>query len=174
MPNFVSIRGKMFPAKESVSMTNTFGRTIESEFIIGPDGSHVAKEGEVFIYNGPDREAVKMLREQGLEYLGKDFKTDPEFLQSIRNMGFNDVDVYLKSIGYEEEKDTKKQEALLSIINRHLPPKEVDEIIVMGGGKDTTGNKENDIIGGFGDERIRKPDEITKTETRKRGRPKKE
>jgi len=170
MPNFVSIRGKMFPAKESVSMTNTFGRTIESEFIIGPDGSHVAKEGEVFIYNGPDREAVKLLREQGVEYLGHDFKSDPEFLQSIRNMGFNDVDSYLKSIGYDEEKDIKKQENLLAIVNRHLPPKEVDEILVIGGGKDSSGNKANDTIGGFGPERIRKPEEITKSV----GRPKKE
>ena len=153
-------------------MVNTFGKTIESDLVIAPDGGHVVKEGENFLYNGPDREAVKVLKEQGVESLGKNFKTDPEFLQAVRNMGFNTVDDYLKHIGYDEKSEIEKQEKLTMIINKHESPEETDEILVMGGGKDMSGNKNNDAIGGFGPERIRTPDEITNTQTKKRGRPK--
>lgn len=172
MPEFVSIGGEWKPKKESAMMVNTFGKTIESEFVVGPDGSHVVKEGENFLYNGPDREAVKVLKEEGVEFMGKHFKSDPEFLQAVRNMGFNDVDAYLKHVGYDEKSDKEKQEKLACIVNKHEPPEKTDEVLAMGGGKDMSGNKSNDIIGGFGPERIRTPDEITSSS--KRGRTKKE
>jgi len=168
MSNFVSLSGKWYPKKESAMMKNTFGRTIESEFVTANDGGHVVKEGENFLYNGPDREAVKMLKEIGEDHLGHDFRTEPEFLQAVRNMGFNNPEEYLKSVGYDEETDLKKQRALLSIVNAHELPKETEEIIMMAGGRDYSGNKENDTVGGFGPERIRKPEEITKLATKKK------
>ena len=105
MGNFVSVLGEWKPAKEVVSMVNNFGKTIKSPLIIGPDGKHEALKGEVFIYKGPDREAVKMLKEEGVESLGQCFKNNPEFLQSIRNMGFNNIEEYFKQIGFDEGKE---------------------------------------------------------------------
>jgi general stress protein YciG len=160
MPNFVSVGGVWKPRKESAMMTNTFGKTIESEFITASDGSHVVKPGENFLYNGPDREAVKKIKEEGEQ--GRHFKNDPEFLQAVRNMGFNNVEEYLKHIGYNEKSDKEKQEKLIGITNAHEDPKKVEEILVLAGGKDMSGNKSNDVIGGFGPERLRSPEEITK------------
>ena len=88
--------------------------------------------------------------------LGSDFRTDPEFIQSVRNRGFNTVDEYLKSIGYDETKDKKKFEEKVSKVQAHEVENRVNEIEVLAGGRDFTGSQ-NDIIGGFGDEQIRKP-----------------
>ena len=51
----------------------------------------------------------------------------------------------------------------------HKDPEKKEEIVSLGGGRDTSGNKDNDIVGGFGDEKVRPMSEIKK----KRGRQKK-
>ncbi len=163
MSKSVSVLGKWVPAMEEVHMTNTFGKTIESEFITGSDGKHIVKEGEKFIYKGPNREAVKKLKEAGEDFMGRDFRTDPEFLQSLRNMGFNDVESYLKSIGFDEDGEKKKQEDLALILETVSNKKKTKEILEIAGGRDFSGNKENTAIGGFGPERVRKPGELTST-----------
>jgi len=154
MPQFISVGGKWRPKKEQVSIKNTFGKTLKSKYIIGPDGKHSCEEGQIFIYTGPDREAIKMLKEENVEYFGRDFKNDPEFLQATRNMGFNSPEEYLTHIGFDEEKETEKQAKEAEIINKHELPKEAEEVAYLAGGKDTSGNK-NDFIGGFGSERAR-------------------
>lgn len=171
MGEFVSVLGKWSPKRESAMMKNTFGKTIESQFITANDGSHVAKEGENFLYNGPDREAVKMLREQGVEYFGKDFRNDTEFIQATRNLGFNSVDDYLKHIGFNEKEYIEKQEKLAGSVVSHETPEQIDEVLELAGGRDFTGNKANNAIGGFGTERLRSPEEITTSP--RRGRPRK-
>jgi hypothetical protein len=157
-PSFVSKRGEWHPGKESCSMVNDFGRVIESEFITANDGSHKVGIGETFLYNGPDREAVKALKEAGVDHFGRDFSTHPEFLQACRNMGFNDYKDYLKVIGYNEEEENKKFDKKISIINRHSAPKRHAEAVMLAGGKEmvqgSTG--ENDLVGGFGPEKPRK------------------
>ncbi len=163
MSKFVSVLGKWIPAMETANMVNTFGKTIESEFIIGQDGTHVVKEGEKFIYKGPNREAVKMLKEMGEEHLGRDFREDPEFLQAVRNLGFNDKEQYLKSIGFDEEKSKKEQNDLALILDTVKNKAKTKEILEIAGGRDFTGNRENTAVGGFGPERVRRPDELTKS-----------
>jgi hypothetical protein len=160
-PNYVSDGGKWHPAKESVSMVNTFGKKITSEFITASDGSHTVNPGENFLYNGPDREAIKALKAEDVDYFGRDFRTHPEFLQACRNMGFNDHKDYLKSIGYDEEKIRKEFESKASVINRHENPKRHEEVVMLAGGKEMTSGSSgaNDLVGGFGTERPRKAEE---------------
>lgn len=158
MPQFISIGGEWSPRVEQFSMVNTFGKTIESDLIVGPDGSHKVKEGEMFIYTGPDREAVKMLKEENLDFFGRNFKSDPEFIQATRNLGFNNPEDYLKNIGYNEEEEIAKQKKEAKIISKGGIKKTSEEVAYLAGGKDTSGNK-NDFIGGFGEQRLRKPSE---------------
>lgn len=164
MPTFVSNRGKWSPAKEEITLTNAGAEPIESKCIFGTKKPGVAMPGEGFVYRGPDREAIKMLNEQGQETLGQDFKTDPEFRQIVRNQGFNSTEEYLEYLGYDEEADKKKFEQTAETVKAHEMPKMVREIKVMGGGQDRSGsgNKENDSIGGFGTQRQRKPEELSK------------
>jgi len=159
MSQFISIGGEWSPRVEQFSMVNNFGKTIESDLIVGPDGSHKVKVGEMFIYTGPDREAVKMLKEENLDFFGRNFKTDPEFIQATRNLGFNSPDEYLKNIGFNEEEEIKKQKKKAKIINKGGIKKTSEEVAYLAGGKDTSGNK-NNFIGGFGEERLRKPSEV--------------
>lgn len=152
MPSFVSFRGKLYPAKEMISLTNKSNKAIEYN-------GKLIQPGQPFIYEGPDREAVKELMLAGQEFLGQDFKNDPDFLQAVRNRGFNTVDEYLKHIGYDEAKDEKEFKAKASVINMHELPRRHAEIIALGGGKDTSGGKQ-DTIGGFGDQKLRSPDDV--------------
>ena len=157
---FRSVGGEWRPRQEQFSMINNFGRVLESDMIVGPDGSHKVKEGDLFIYTGPDREAVKMLKEENLEYFGRNFKSDPEFLQAVRNMGFSSPEDYLKNIGFDEEAVIKEQKKNSIKIEKGKIKEKAEEVAYLAGGKDTTGNKENNFIGGFGAEKLRKADEI--------------
>ena len=158
MPQYTSCKGTWHPAKEQIGLVN------KSESEIEHNGKKI-KPGEHFIYEGPDREAIKELFIAKQETFGSDFRRDTEFLQSVRNMGFEagekGVEAYLKFIGYDEEADDKKFKEEASVINRHTLPQRHKEILAMGGGNDTSGAKQ-DVIGGFGDERERKTVELKK------------
>lgn len=155
MSSYVSHKGKWYPKKEKVSMVNKSGKVCKYK---GED----IQPGDPFIYEGADREALKELAAAGEEHFGRDFRTEPEFLQAVRNQGFENVDQYLKHIGYDEEADDKRFEELAEVVGKHELPKRVAEINTMGGGRDRTGNSENDTIGGMGDQRLRSPSEIKK------------
>ena len=155
MPNFVSNRGKWSPAKEEIGLTNLSVNIIEYE-------GRKINPGQPFIYKGPCREALKMLHESGEEFLGTDFMHDPEFRQAVRNQGFENIEEYLKHIGYDEKKDEEKFKERTATVKAHEIPKKVKEILVMGGGKDFSGEKANDVVGGFGDQKVRKPSEVKK------------
>lgn len=162
MAKFVSVLGKFIPAKESCSMVNTFGKTITSEFIVGPDGSNTVKPGENFLYNGPNREAVRKLKEQGSEYLGRDFRHHPEFLQAVRNMGFNNPEEYLKMIGFDEKAEYNKQMEKVVELTSEKNPNRKEEAYMLAGGQDRSGEAANNYIGGFGAERLRPVGELKK------------
>lgn len=166
MARFVSFRGKMYPANESVSLIyagkNKIAKEDLPDTVTIPENQKFLEPGQSFLYNGPDREALKMLHEQGVEYLGQDFMEDPEFMQISRNRGFNTVKEYLKAIGYDEAKDEAEFKKRASIVSMHELPQRVAEINVLGGGKDMSGNKA-DIIGGFGEERLRPAKELATT-----------
>lgn len=152
MPTFISKGGKWFPAKETVGLVN------KSTKIIKYNGQDI-QPGEPFVYKGADREALKMLHEQGVETLGSDFKNDPEFRQAVRNQGFENVEQYLKHIGYDEDGENARFTKTAEEVKSHDIPKKVKEIKTLAGGKDFSGNKDNDVIGGFGDMKLRSANE---------------
>lgn len=160
MPTLISDKGKWYAAKEEVNLINEGDTVIKSKYIFGTETPGEVAPGKAFVYRGPDREAIKLLNEAGAEHLGMDFRKDPEFRQAVRNQGFQDVDSYLKDMGYDDEADTKKFQEKAELIHAHEVPKVAEELRIMGGGQDRSGNKENDTIGGFGDERERKPAEL--------------
>jgi hypothetical protein len=162
MPTFVSEKGVFHPAKESVNLVYQGKKDIARKDL--PAGVTISsskeflKTGDSFLYDGPDRAALAVIFKEtnGDGFLGNDFRNDPEFIQSVRNRGFNSVEEYLKAIGYDEAKDKKKFEEKISRVQAHEVEKKVNEIEVLAGGKDYSGSG-NDIIGGFGEEQIRKP-----------------
>lgn len=158
MPSYNSIGGKWTPSSEIAhGIYNKTGKTLEHEWIIGPDGTHKVEPGDQFTYNGPDREAVKALAEADEEFFGGDFRRDPEFRKATKTMGFETIDEYLDYIDYDHDKEIKAaKEAKKSHINKHNLPKRAKEIKIMSGGKSTAG----DFIGGFGDERLRESSEL--------------
>lgn len=129
MPNWISDRGIWHPMKEKVALKK--------------------KDGEPYIYEGPDRAALYELWRDKVEVLGQDFKHDPDLVARIRSLGFKDIEEYLHSIGYDEEKAKKDFEARAVKINKHELPDRIQAIEQMGGGIDTSGQG-NDIPGGFG------------------------
>ena len=157
MPTFVSRMGKWYAGKEEIGLTNKGKDPIQWE-------GKTVNPGQPFIYRGPDREAVKVLNEANQESLGMDFRRDPEFLQAVRNMGFQSgeqgVADYLDMIGFDVEEHEKRFDEQISVVRRHELPEKVKEIKVIGGGKDTAGVKENDCIGGFGDQKVRPAKEL--------------
>lgn len=162
MARFISFRGMFFPAIESVSLKYEGKSPIPKDklskyiTIVGD----VLNPGENFLYRGPDREAMYMLKEQGVEFLGQDFEHDPDFLQKVRAMNFNSIKEYLEFIGYNENKDKERFEGLAQKVSVHELPSREDESFLLAGGKDSVGN--NDIVGGFGEPRVRPKEEIKK------------
>lgn len=161
MPTFISKGGILHPAKEKVSLKYKGKNSIPKDKL--PMGVTISGDalnpGDDFLYDGPDRASLNMLyQEEGGEAstLGQDFRNDPEFIQSVRNRGFNTVDEYLKSIGYDDKKEEEKFSKKASSVQAHELEKRVNEIEVLAGGKDYTGSGE-DSIGGFGEAQVRKP-----------------
>ena len=152
-------KGKWHPAKEKIGLTNKSDKDMVYKGEVIPPGGP-------FVYDGPDREAVRMIKENGgvdAETLGDDFTTSPDFIQVTRNMGFNSVEEYLQFHGYDYDKMLKDFEEKASSVKSHEEPKPLEETLIMGGGQDRSGNRDNDLIGGFGDERARSSKELKKT-----------
>lgn len=129
MPKWLSKGGTWFPRKERVALKK-------------PDGTP-------YIYEGADRAALFELWDQKVENLGMDFRYDPELLNRVRQLGFKDMEEYLKYIGYDEKKVEEHFKKHASIINKHELPEKIKAIETMGGGTDTSGQG-GDIPGGFG------------------------
>ncbi len=161
-PTFISKRGEFHPAKESVSLIYKGKVRIPKKDLPAsvtiPGSAEFLEPNASFLYDGPDREALKVIQKEGSETgaIGMDFKSDPDFIQMTRTRGFNTVDEYLKAVGYDEEKDNKKFEEKASRVQAHDVEKQVDAIEVLAGGKDYAGTGA-DIVGGFGEEKMNKP-----------------
>lgn len=153
MSSWVSDKGKWHPAKEKIALTNL------SDVDIKHNGQ-VIKPGDPFIYEGPDRQAIKELHEAGQNHLGDDFRRDPDFIQMTRTRNFNSVKEYLDWLGYDEKEHDEECKKKMHTVKAHEVPKRAKEIMVMGGGKDYSGNENNDVIGGFGDQRQRSSKEL--------------
>lgn len=150
MANFVSILGKVVPAKERVILINQSNKTIKNPS--APYSKYADEEvqpGQQFIYEGPDRQACYELWLAGVEHFGQDFRKSPEFLQMLRSLEFKNEKDYFKFIGVDIDKEKEKAEVTASIVTMHELPKKVEAIRTLGGGKDFSGGGQ-DRMGDFG------------------------
>lgn len=144
MPKYHSKAGVWHPAKEKVGLTNLSGKVkVVNDKEVQP--------GEPYVYEGPDRAALFELFLAKVETFGQDFRKNPEFLQAIRNQGFNNVDEYLKFVGYDEKMVEEEFQKKASVVNKHELPERVKSIETLGGGGDTTGTAKP-RYGGFGEQ----------------------
>jgi len=153
MPTYVSDKGVWSPAKEVIGLTNVSEKSFKYK-------GKTIKPGQPFVYEGADRAALQELHAQKVETLGSDFRHDPEFRQAVRNQGFENVEEYLKYMDYDEKADSEKFKKMATKVTAHEMPEVVKEIKQMGGGKDFSGNRGNDVIGGFGEQRERSSTEV--------------
>ena len=157
MAQFISFNGKFYPAIEEVSLTyngeTEIPRAKVSKYITF--SGDALKKGMPFIYKGPDREAMSMLKKEDVEFLGQDFKHDTEFLEKVRKFNFNSTEEYLKFVGYDEKSVKERFDKLAVEVSRHELPEAGEEALIMGGGQDKA-NPANDIVGGFGDPEYKK------------------
>jgi len=143
MGNWASHKGKWHPKKERIALKNISDKPFEYK-------GETINPGDDFIYEGPDRQALKELASAGEEFFGQDFRESSEFQDFINSKYKGNTELYLKRIGYKEEEDDEKFEKIIAKVNKHELPKQVEAIKVMGGGKDTAGGG-LDKPGGFGD-----------------------
>lgn len=137
MPTWVSKAGKWFPSKE---------------FAVNPNYTKEDQEaGLPPVYEGPDRAALEILQQEGVQYLGQDFRMNPDLIRQSRELGFKTVDEYLevmhgvKTEGIEKEADKKLQE-----INQHKNPSRKKSSKELAGGEDRSGKGQHKY-GDFGD-----------------------
>jgi len=152
MSRWLSLDGKWFPALEKVSLVNH-----------GPDMKHpktgeIVKTGDPYIYEGPDRAALFELwsidKEGTVTYIGKDFKTDLDFLKMIKDTGFKSLKEYLSYVDYDGVKAEKEFKKKASMVTSHEILHRENPLEVIAGGADTSGGGA-DIVGGFGEARIK-------------------
>lgn len=134
MGTWISKGGVWYPAKEKVGLKK--------------------KDGEPFIYEGPDRDALLELFRQKVETLGMDFKHDPDLLNRVKQLGYKDIKEYAKAVGYDAEQVEKDFNEHASVVNKHELPARVEAIDQLGGGTDTTGGGEN-YVGDFGEPKLK-------------------
>lgn len=142
MPKYYSKEGVWHPEKERIALKNLSGK------VKIVDGKEV-QPGEDYIYEGEDRAALFELFKVKVTTFGQDFRKNPEFLQAMRNQGFQTVDEYLKFIGYDKEKVEKDFKEKASVVNKDELPKKVKMVETLGGGIDTSGEAKPKY-GGFG------------------------
>lgn len=148
MPRYISKGGKWYPAKEKVALKNYGDKTIKNPSTDEKLKDEEVKPGEDFIYSGADRAALFELWRAKVEYFGEDFRTNPEFLQAVRNMGYSSYKKYLKDIGFDEKKMEEDFAKKAEEVNMHELPKKVKAIDTLAGGRDFSGGGQ-DMRGDF-------------------------
>ena len=149
MPQYISKGGVWYPAKERVALKNLSDKTIKNPSTDEKLKDEEIKPGEDYIYSGPDRAALFELWKVKAETFGMDFRTNPEFLQAVRNMGYSSYKKYLTDIGFDEAKLEKDFEEKSKEVNKHELPKRVKALDTLAGGRDFSGAGQ-DMKGAFG------------------------
>ena len=139
MPKYVSKGGIWHPAKEKVALKNYSDKTIKNPSTDEKYKDEEIKPGEDYIYSGADRAALFEMWKAKVEHFGEDFRTNPEFLQAVRNMGYTSYKKYLKDIGFDEKKLDEQFAKNYEEVNKHDLPKKVKAIEILAGGRDTSG-----------------------------------
>lgn len=165
-------KGLWHPAKERVGLKNLSGKDIVIEQT-DMDGKKfkikVPPMGD-YTYEGPDRAAMYQWWEengkptyeqimempQGTITMGSEFKQNDEFLKQFRLAreahGYQNMDEYLKDIGYDEKKSHEKFVKKASVVQLHSLPDRVPEIKKVGGGDDRANPGKNQRLGGWGEQ----------------------
>lgn len=149
MPSYVSLEGVLHPAKEHVVLPHLSGT--DKEVYDGPDR---AAEFELAQAHGTDKDG-----KPNFMTFGQNFRTNPDFINFVRQQGFTNIEEYLKFIGYDAEKAKVVFKEQIAEVNKYKEKKRKPEPAIMGGGIDTSG-KGGDLIGGFGAERERSAKEL--------------
>lgn len=172
MPTWISDEhGKLHPAKEVAGLINISNKTIEIE-ATSSDGKkfkQTIQPGAPYTYEGPDRASMYQWWEEngkpsaaqikdmepGSITFGEDFRSNSEFMEQyakFRNMfGFQNVEEYLKYLGYDEKKSHDRFLKKASIVQIHDLPNRVPEIKKVGGGDDRANPGKNIKLGGWGE-----------------------
>lgn len=160
MASWVSKDGVFYPAKERVSLKNISGKVLINPSEKGSKyhGEEV-QPGDDFIYEGPDRAAMFQLFKDKVDTLGQDFRQNPDMIYMARQFGYKNVEAYAKAVGYDKEKMEAEFSKKASVVAKHELPVGAKEVLIMGGGQDTSGSGA-DVIGGFGEERVRPASEL--------------
>jgi len=137
MPKFISDEGVWVPAKEKVALVR-----------VNEDGNE-----EPFIYEGPDRAAMEMLKDMDLAevgYMGQHFTENVDLFELARAKGYDNVEEYVKRLGYKSEKAKELVEKYKKTYHTHEAPKKVQGTTFSGGGVNTATGQGNKL-GGFGE-----------------------
>lgn len=132
MPQWISKDGEWFPKNEKVAL--------------------VRPDGEPFVYEGPDREALKYLRDNNVDKLGTHFMEDSDTIAFVRQKYGLEIKEYAKSKGWSPEKTEAKFKEESSKVNFHTNPKPNQPIKPKSGGENMAQTKTvESLSGGFGE-----------------------
>lgn len=134
MPSWVSKEGVWEPAHE---------------YVVNPK----AEKGKE-IYDGPDREAVKVMEEEGGN-LGQHYTLDMELISRVKQLGFDSIEDYLKMKQVDPKKLQAAYEKNKEKIVDHAAPSKVRAVQPQSGGDNTApGSSIPSRKGGFGDQTV--------------------
>lgn len=172
MPSWISDeKGFLHPAKEVAGLINITDKEIEIEQT-SSDGKKfkvMVAPGAPYTYEGPCRAAMFQWWEEngrpgaekikamapGSVTMGENFRSNIEFMEQyskFRTMfGFQNVDEYLKYLGFDEKKSHERFLKMASVVAIHDLPNRVPEIKKIGGGDDRANPGKNIKYGGFGE-----------------------
>lgn len=114
MPSYISKEGVWEPAQERVVL---------------PD----AQKGQE-IYEGPDRAATEELKAAGVDHFGQHYSMDSELVMRARQLGFKNVDEYLRMFNYDRAKANEAYEKAKAQVVTHRDPPKVTPIHPETGG----------------------------------------
>jgi hypothetical protein len=77
-----------------------------------------------------------MLKTEGVTSLGTHFRMDPELQTRARQMGFKDVEEYLKTYGWDIKKAEEAYLAAKAVVVDHKDPKRKPAAVFPSGGDD--------------------------------------
>ena len=127
MPNWNSDDGVLTPAKESAVMHS---KGTEAN----PNGEPlVDSKGNIMVYNGPDRAAVQVLKEAGVDHMGVNFREDNELIDRAADRR-KTVDEFCKTNIHTDEKRAADYKVKAARINSHSAVKRGTATKVKSGG----------------------------------------
>jgi hypothetical protein len=154
MASWISEEGVFFPANERVSMMNETDEEIDNPSIEGSQyyGMKVPPRSP-YVYEGPCRDALKVLHDLGLEeqgYMGDHFSQNEKMRDLAREFNCKDVAEYVKkTTNYNSDRAKEIVAEYKKKSITHGPLHKVANVRPSGGGTNTTG-KGNDMEGAIG------------------------